>query len=261
MYRKSGFIAGKSIDLLKLKVLRNPFVLGVYAEGEGNNTDDNPMNFEALIAAARKEEKEKLYPRIDKLEAENKNLTKSLNDALLNQGKAQKKVEELEEALKTATSDKIQELESQLEEAKNELKQVKDTMPKEEDIRAKVEAEYEVKYYRDTKLREGEKDILEVFKDEVKGSTKEEIDASFDKAVEKTISTKKQLGLLDKDGNPIEKPAKKDNKEEKGSGSSKRPPASNPKSSDDDGYDIDYIQSLDPASEEYKEFRAKMGLR
>lgn len=271
MYKKSGFIAGKSIELSKLKVLRNPIILKAFAEGE-NGSNEPPMNFEALIAAARKEEKDKLYPRIEKLETENKNLTKSLNEALIDRGTAQKRVEELEEALKTATSDKVKDLEEQLAQAQKELKEVKDSTPKEEDIRAKVEAEYEVKYYRDTKLRDGADDILDVFRDEVTGATKEEVDASFAKAVEKTVATKKQLGLIDEDGNPVEQKKKtskttsntEDGKADDGKGdgkSTKRPPASNPKSPDDEGFDFDYVQSLDPASDEYKEFRKKMGLK
>lgn len=269
MYKKSGFIAGKSIELSKLKVLRNPIILKAFAEGE-NEGNEPPMSFEALIAAARKEEKDKLYPRIEKLETENKNLTKSLNDALIDKGTAQKKVEELEKALETATSDKVKDLEGQLAQAQKELKEVKDSTPKEEDIRAKVEAEYEVKYYRDNKLRDGADDILDVFHDEVKGATKEEIDASFENAKEKTIATKKQLGLIDEDGNPVKQKTSKttsnteDGKADDGKGdskSTKRPPASNPKSPDDEGFDFDYVQSLDPASNEYKEFRKKMGLK
>ena len=114
--------------------------------------------------------------------------------------------------------------------------------------------------YRTTKLSENSDKILSVFADEVTGTSKEEIDASFEKAVEKTIATKKQLGLIDEEGNPIT-PKKKDSK--KAEKPNTTPPVANPTSAEGnkDSFDLDYIQGLDPRSPEYAEFRKKMGLR
>ena len=75
MFTKSGFIAKQSTDLSKQRGLYRGLLLRAFAdEGDngagdnGGNGDNSPqINFETLIANARKEEKEKLYPRIKKL--------------------------------------------------------------------------------------------------------------------------------------------------------------------------------------------------
>ena len=259
---KSGFIAKQSTDLSKLRGLyRRGLLLRAFADegdngGEGGNEGTPQINFETLIANARKEEKEKLYPRIKKLEDENKALVQSNNDNLVKLAQTQKELDELKS--NNGESQKVKDLEAQLETAQAEIKTLKESTPKEEEIRARIEAEYEVKLYRTTKLSENSDKILAVFADEVKGTSKEEIDASFEKAVEKTVQTKKQLGLLDENGNPIEKqttPPKKDNKK------SVTPPVANPSTVEDSKFDFDYVQNLDPSSKEYAEFRKKMGLR
>lgn len=262
MFNKSGFIAKQSYGLSKSEGLIRSLFLIAFAEGEdggeggeGKGTNSPQVNFETLIANARKEEKEKLYPRIKKLEEENKALIQSNNDTLIKLATTQKELDELKSS--KDDSQAVADLKAQLEAANGEIERLKANTPKEEDIRAKIEAEYEVKLYRQTKLTEGADKILAVFADEVVGNTKEEVDASFDKAVEKTVQTKKQLGLLDDKGNPVEtkKTTKKEEKPAKVT-----PPVANPSSEDDEDFDLDYIRNLDPRSDEYKEFRKKMGL-
>ena len=258
---KSGFIAKQSTDLSKQRGLYRGFLLRAFAdEGDNGGNDGNEgtpqINFETLIANARKEEKEKLYPRIKKLEDENKALVQNNNDNLMKLAQAQKELDELK--ANNGESQKVKDLETQLANAQAEIKTLKESTPKEDEIRARIEAEYEVKMYRNTKLSENSDKILAVFADEVKGDTKEEIDSSFDRAVEKTVQTKKQLGLLDDDGNPIDTkktPAKKEDKK------SVTPPVANPSAEEDEKFDLDYVQNLDPRSKEYAEFRKKMGLR
>lgn len=261
MFTKRGFIAKQSTELSKQRGLYRGLLLRAFADegdnpnAEGEEKSKEPqVNFEVLIANARKEEKEKLYPRIKKLEDENKALVQTNNDNLLKLASVQKEIDELK--ANNGESQKVKDLEAQLNDAQAEIKTLKESTPKEEEIRAKIEAEYEVKLYRNTKLTENSDKILAVFVDEVTGNTKEEIDASFEKAVEKTVNTKKQLGLLDENGNPIDfkKPAHK--KEDK-----KTPPVANPSVEGDDKFDMDYVQSLDPRSSEYAEFRKKLGLR
>ena len=260
MFIKSGFIAKQSTDLSKQRGLYKGLLMRAFAdEGEdgganagGDNTNP-PINFETLIANARKEEKEKLYPRIKKLEDENKALVQNNNDNLMKLAQVQRELDELK--ANNGESQKIKDLETQLANSQAEIKTLKENTPKEEEIRARIEAEYEVKMYRTTKLSEGSDKILAVFADEVKGNTKEEIDASFERAVEKTLQTKKQLGLVDDKGNPIESPKKK--KEVKNN----TPPVANPSDEEDDKFDLEYVQNLDPRSKEYAEFRKKMGLR
>ena len=260
MFIKSGFIAKQSTDLCKQRGLYRGLLLRAFADegdsgGEGNEGTPQ-INFETLIANARKEEKEKLYPRIKKLEDENKALVQTNNDNLMKLATVQKELDDLK--ANNGESQRVKDLETQLANAQAEIKTIKESTPNEEEIRARIEAEYEVKMYRTTKLSEGTDKILAVFVDEVKGNTKEEIDASFDKAVEKTLQTKKQLGLVDENGNPIEtkkSPAKKEDKK------TVTPPVANPSAEEDDKFDMDYVQHLDPRSKEYAEFRKKMGLR
>ena len=262
MFTKSGFIAKQSTDLCKqIGLYRGRFLLRAFAdEGDnGGNEGNEPtqqVNFETLIANARKEEKEKLYPRIKKLEDENKALVQTNNDNLIKLAQAQRDLEEYK--ANNGESQKVKDLETQLANAQAEINTLKESTPKEEEIRARIEAEYEVKMYRNTKLTEGSDKILAVFADEVKGNTKEEIDASFDRAVEKTVQTKKQLGLVDDEGNPIETTKKTTKKEDK---KTVTPPVANPSTEEDDKFDLDYVQNLDPRSKEYAEFRKKMGLR
>lgn len=264
MFIKSGFIAKQSTDLCKQRGLYRGFLLRAFADegDEGNGTDVKEgnegaptINFETLIANARKEEKEKLYPRIKKLEDENKALVQTNNDNLMKLATAQKELDELK--ANNGESQKVKDLETQLANAQAEITTLKESTPKEDEIRARIEAEYEVKMYRSTKLSEGSDKILAVFADEVKGNTKEEIDASFEKAVEKTVQTKKQLGLVDDEGNPVDtkKSSKKEDKK------TTTPPVANPSAEEDDKFDLDYVQNLDPRSKEYAEFRKKMGLR
>lgn len=262
MFIKSGFIAKQSTDLCKQRGLYRGLLLRAFAdEGDNGGSEGNEpaqqINFETLIANARKEEKEKLYPRIKKLEDENKALVQTNNDNLMKLATAQRELDELK--ANNGESQKVKDLETQLANAQAEIKTLKESTPKEDEIRARIEAEYEVKMYRNTKLTEGSDKILAVFVDEVKGNTKEEIDASFDKAVEKTVQTKKQLGLVDDEGNPIETTPKKTTK--KDDKKSVTPPVANPSADEDDKFDLDYVQNLDPRSKEYAEFRKKMGLR
>ena len=260
MFIKSGFIAKQSTDLCKQRGLYRGLLLRAFAdEGDNGGSEGNEpaqqINFETLIANARKEEKEKLYPRIKKLEDENKALVQTNNDNLMKLATAQRELDELK--ANNGESQKVKDLETQLANAQAEITTLKESTPNEEEIRARIEAEYEVKMYRTTKLSEGSDKILAVFADEVKGATKEEIDASFDRAVEKTVQTKKQLGLVDDEGNPIEtkKSPKKEDKK------SVTPPVANPSTEEDEKFDLDYVQNLDPRSKEYAEFRKKMGLR
>lgn len=261
MFIKSGFIAKQSTDLCKQRGLHRSLLLRAFAdEGDNGGSEGNEgtpqINFETLIANARKEEKEKLYPRIKKLEDENKALVQNNNDNLVKLAQVTKELDDLK--ANNGESQRVKDLETQLANAQAEITTLKESTPNEEAIRARIEAEYEVKMYRTTKLSEGSDKILAVFADEVKGDTKEEIDASFNRAVEKTVQTKKQLGLVDDDGNPIETPKKSPKKEDK---KTVTPPVANPSAEEDDKFDLDYVQNLDPRSKEYAEFRKKMGLR
>lgn len=102
----------------------------VLAEGEGTGTDPVPtpaptpaptpvppvatpqpvipmVNYEQLIAQARKEEKDKLYPEITALKAQVKDLTKSVNDALLQVGTKEARIQELTVELEKAKTGNV----------------------------------------------------------------------------------------------------------------------------------------------------------
>ena len=137
------------------------------------------INFENLIARARKEEKDKLYPKITSLENEVKVLTKRNNELLVLAENAKAEAEEAKKLLAASgkdDSDKVKALKAEVEEARKKFEELAKTMPKIEDVEAMVRAEYEVKLYREEKLREAGNTIIPELVD---GKTKEEIDASI----------------------------------------------------------------------------------
>lgn len=215
-------------------------------EEKTEDKEVNTINFETLIANARKEEKDKLYPRIKKLEEENKTLVQTNNETLLKLAAAMKEIDELKAKLNSGEENpKIKDLEEKIKTLETENAALKENTPKEEEIRKKIEEEYEVKLYRTEKLNEVKDEILSIFVDDVQGKTKEEIDSAIAKAKEKTAEVKKQLGIVS------------EKKEEK----PKKPPVANPNTTSPETLDIDYIRNLDPRSKEYLEFRKKMGLK
>ena len=256
MQKRSVFNAEHGSTTTTLSKFLNLLSIPAYAdEGENTGTDATtddsttpnqpPINFEQMIAQARKEEKDKLYPRLKKLEEENKNLSASVNKYLLENASLKADLEKQSESKDDSVLKSLQE---EIETLKAENTSLKESTPNEEDIRKKIEEEFEVKMYIKDKLTENANEILSIFTSEVIGSTKEEVDEAIEKAKEKTTAVKKDLGL---DKPPVEE------KKEK---TKKAPPATPP--TDDAGeYDADYVRNLDPRSDEYKEFRKKMGLK
>lgn len=227
----------------------------------GSPNPSQGMNFEEMIARVRREEKDKLYGTIKKKDETIATLRESNNGYILQIAEYQKK---LEEAQKKSDPDEVKTLQDKVTELTAALEEAKKNVPDESAIRARIEAEYEVKMYAKDKLAEHHEDILPVFVTEVKGDTKEEVDASIQSAVEKSTKVKKDLGLIDDEGNPVEpKGKKKSGKEPEDEPGKKKsnPPKASPAKMDDEGFDPDYIRNLDPRSPEYAEFRKKMGLR
>lgn len=263
MSKRSAFKAELNRGFV-IPMLLNKIVLTAHADeggenepsGEGSNQSTG-LNFEQMIAQARKEEKDKLYPRIKKAEDEVKTLTTSVNKYLLENAALK---DELEKLKSNAGNDsKVKELEGRIADLEKENKSLKENTPNEEEIRQKVEAEYEVKMYAQEQINANKGSIISMLIPEITGNTKEEIDSAIASAKEKTISIKKDLGIeVDESGNTTKPTQKKESAPAK----QKRVPAAAP-SSDGDGeeFDAEYIRNLDPRSEEYKEFRRKMGLR
>lgn len=254
MLNKSGYKAGRA----NLRSLLDKVTLKVFAEdGEGAtepSKEDSPqINFETLIASARKEEKAKLYPRITKLEDENKILVQTNNQNLVKLAKSEEELTKLKDS--KGESEEITGYKTKVTALEKEIEDLKKTTPDEKAIREAIEKEYEVKLYRSEKLTEKKEDILPMFEDIVKGLTKEEIDTTLTDALKKTLDVKKQLGLIDEAGNVI-LPTNKKEKEDK-----KKPPVANPGAGQTKTFDLNYVESLDPRSKEYAEWRKKQGLR
>ena len=244
--------------------LNNNLFLTAFAEENPNEppkNEGNTMNFEQLIAQARREEKEKLYPQIEKLKAQAEVLTKQVNEALLAKGAVEKELADLKESQKKSDSEEVTKLKAQVEALKSENENLKKNTVSEEDLRKKLEEEYQVKLYAKDKLAENKDKILSVFAEKVVGNTKEEIDSAIEKAIESSNEIRKELGVEDK-----KKPEKKDNKDSEGKKESKsqnNPPAPNPQGGEGEKgkFDLEYIQSLDPRSEEYAKWRKSVGLK
>lgn len=264
MLKQCDKMAENLLNLVKTNLLTFSF-FSVKAEEDPNPAPPSPtptpssdptpsINYEQLITAARKEEKEKLYPRIKKLEEENKNLLTSNNTNLLKVAELQNKLDSIENS--KVNMEEYNSMKGKVETLTKENEELKQKQPPDETaIRAEVEKEYQVKIYRVEKLNELKDEILPVFADLVIGKTQEEVDASLETAKSKTIETKKSLGLIDENGNPIttttiatQKPT---------------PPAANPGSSrfNDKTFDMKHIQNLDPSSPEYAEWRKSVGLK
>ena len=226
---------------------------------EGDKTPE--VNYEQLIAQARKEEKDKLYPRIQKLEEENKTLTKSSNNYLLQIAALKDELEKLKSA---GDSEEVKTLKQTIADLQGQIETLKNNAVDEEAIRKKVADEYEVKMYAQEQIALHKGSILSTLIPDIKGATKEEVDAAIKTAKETTKTVKKELGLeVDDEEDDTNKDKTPGKKSKKGSSTpAKRvPPASPPTETEEEDYDVDYIRNLDPSSEEYKQFRKSIGLR
>lgn len=185
-----GFTAKSVVKLLCAKTI-------IWADEPADPPADppkpNPINYEDLISKARKEEKDKLYPQIDGLKKDKDALVEKCNTHLLTIAGKDEKIQELLgeiEKMKTSKgTSESEELANLRKENKKLEKQIKDMQDNainpeefEKKIREQVSGEYEIKLYREEKLREtGDACIPEL----VFGSTKEEIDASLEKSKER----------------------------------------------------------------------------
>ena len=125
--------------------LNNNLFLTAFAEENPNEppkNEGNTMNFEQLIAQARREEKEKLYPQIEKLKAQVEVLTKQSNEALLAKGAVEKELADLKESQKKGDSEEVTKLKAQVEALKSENEDLKKNTVSEEDLRKKLEESY-----------------------------------------------------------------------------------------------------------------------
>jgi len=270
MRKNRGIIAGMSNEAIK-KVIE-AISLRAFAD-EGADPDDNSgadggegakttptINYEDLIAKARKEEKEKQYKTIEKLKGQIATLTEQHNNDLLVKADLEKQLKEANDKLTTAGSGDSEEVKTlketikTLEKDKADLdKKVKDyeankPVSREEveaEVRAELEAEYEVKTYKATKMAELKDDIL--VPELVMGTTKEEIDASIQSALDRSAEIKKNLGIST------------DKKQTKRTPKSPANPSVS--SVQDSEVSLERLATMDVRSKEYAELRKQLGLR
>lgn len=265
MRKNCGIIAGMSNEFVKNVI--EAISLRAFAEegegegeGEGKNTPPT-INYEDLIAKARKEEKEKQYKAIEKLKTQVNTLTGQHNDDLLKIADLEKQLKDANEKLtKTGSGDSevvstlkttVATLTKEKEELDKKVKEFENHTPVsreeiEAQVRAELEAEYEVKTYKAEKMAELKDDIL--VPELVMGTSKEEIDTSIQMALDRSAQIRESLGI-------------KDNKDPKQKRTPKSP--TNPSSNGvlDKEISIEYIASLDVNSPEYAKVRKQLGLK
>jgi len=153
-----GIIAEKKLSVLS-KAL-SFLCMNVHADevdpvpddGNSGGTATPQINYEQLIAQARKEEKEKLYPRIKKLEEDNAKLVKTGNDNLIKIGDLTQTVNTLTAEIDSyksgaITTEEVKKLNAQIDVLIAENEKLKKETPNVEALRAEIEKEYEVKSY------------------------------------------------------------------------------------------------------------------
>ena len=238
MRKNCGITAEMSNE--KIKKLIEAISLKAFADegGSGDDPDDSAggdggvktptINYEDLIAKARKEEKEKQYKTIEKLKGQVATLTEQHNNDLLVKADLEKAKKDLE--------DKVSKFEGQKPVNREEV---------EAEVRAELEKEYEVKTYKVEKMAEYKDDIL--VPELVMGTTKEEIDASIQSALERSKQIRESLGISD--GTKTKKKT------------TPKTPA-NPSSSSVQNKDIslERLATMDVRSPEYAELRKQLGL-
>lgn len=270
MIKKSGIIVGPMTKEAIVKRLFGGLTLKAFAEENPTNDegadggDGTPakkqltINYEDLIAKARKEEKDKQYKTIEKLKGQIDTLTQQHNDDLLAKADLEKQLKDAQEKLKTVgqgDSEEVKTLKGEIatltkdkEDLEKKIKEFEGQKPVsreevEKEVRTELEKEYEVKTHKAQILAEHKEDLL--VPELVFGDTVEELDKSLESALARSEEIRKSVGGT----------SKKD----------KRTPKSptNPATSkvQDEELSMEYIASLDPRSPEYKEFRKKMGLR
>ena len=268
MRKNRGIFVGMTNETIK-NIIEAVSLKAFAEEGEPDDNggaDDagakaHTINYEDLIAKARKEEKEKQYKTIEKLKGQIETFTKQHNDDLIIVADLKEKLAKAEAKLSTAgtsDSEEVKTLKAELKTAQDsvasltaDLEKFKNIKPVsreelEAEVRAELEAEYEVKTYKATKMAELKDDIL--VPELVMGTTKEEIDASIQSALDRSAEIKKSLGIEDGKKQP-----------------QKRTPKSpaNPSVSgvQDKEISMEYLASLDVGSKEYAEVRKQLGLR
>ena len=269
MRKNRGIIVGKGCETI-MKLISVLSLTAKAEEVEKQEDDKTPIdgeepktpsiNYEDLIAKARKEEKEKQYNVIKKLKGQIDTLTEQHNNDLLVNAELEKKLDTAEEKLTKVGSGDSEELKTLKGDYATLKKTCEDLEKKvasyesqtpvsreeiEVEVRKELEAEYEVKTYKAEKLAELKDKIL--VPELIIGDTKEEIDQSIEVALNRSEEIRKSLGITESQKTQKRTP--------------KTP--SNPSISgvQNKGIDLDKLATMDVASPEYAEMRKQLGLK
>ena len=147
------------------------------------------IDIEDLMSKVRQEEKSKLYPQIEKLKADLEEKTNKINSYLISSAEKEEIIKELngkialleeEGVAKVAEAKKESstELEKELEKVRKELEAKNAELQSKDAEFENYKVSKELEAYRAEKL----KDVDETVADLVTGNTKEDIDASAEKA-------------------------------------------------------------------------------
>ena len=164
-------------------------------EQNPNPNGEQNIDIQAELEKARKQERDKLHADIDRLKNDLAEKAKTCNENYITisnlqkeLGSARKEIQDFENKLAKAKEDGKMESNQELENIKKELEEYKSKLAQAEKEFADYKSAEEVKAYRISKLA----DIDDEFKELVKGSSKEEIDASYEqvKSLQNTVKEK-----------------------------------------------------------------------
>lgn len=140
------------------------------------------INYEDLIAKARSDEKNKLYPEIEKLKKELEEKTEKVNAYLISVAEKDELIKDLQKQIETAKEEGAKEMGANVEGTKKELETQIAELQKQLEAKdvefTAYKTEQELATYKAEKLKDVDETVVEM----VTGKTKEEIDASVEKA-------------------------------------------------------------------------------
>ena len=180
------------INVKLMDVIRKVMVRNVLAEEPVPPQQTQTVSYEQLIARARQEEKDKLYPQLQAEKDKVKELIQKNNELLVKMGSLQNEYDVVKAQLDDLKNNKgvnenaeITKLKAELDKVKKEYKEFKEGTVDEATLRQKVEAEvkqqYEVEMYKVEKLNSDEFKG-QIIPELVSGDTKEAIDESLAKS-------------------------------------------------------------------------------
>lgn len=219
------------------------------------------VNYEELIAKARREEKEKLYGQIETERNKANAITEQHNDLLLKHAQLQNENKALKEELnalkenngkgENKTIEKLKESKQQLEQELQNLKgSIVDETTLRQQIEQEVKAQYEVELYKVEKMSSDEYKG-QIIPELVTGTSKEEIDESLEKSKNRFIEllggTKPQQQAQEGiPQQPLQVPT---------------PPAGNPNMGAFVQSTLQEQDILNMTPEQWAEYRVKLGLK